>query len=157
MIQNPVPDDSVLEDWLDSPMSEEKKKEMEEYRKEWEKARQDAIEHKKNNEYWKFLVSTWSEQSCGFKLMLMMTQATPKGSDFDRDGENPYVPINTQEERAICKFKEVFDEYYTYDLHFVTREEFFSKYGEYLPPKLLKLKDELCAIEYHSELYFNFS
>jgi hypothetical protein len=86
----------------------------------------------------------------------MMTQATPEGRDFDRDGENPYTPINTKEERAIRKFKEVFGEYFTQDLHFVTREEFFTKYAQYLPPRLFELKDELCNIDYHSKLHFFF-
>ena len=121
------------------------------------KARQEAIEHKKNNEYWKFLVADWWEQGCGRTFFLMMTQATPEGRDFDRDGEHPYTAINTQEERAIRKFKEVFGEYFTQDMKFITREEFFTKYSQYLPPRLFELKDELCNIDYHSKLHFNFS
>jgi hypothetical protein len=155
--QNQIPDDDLLEKWLDNPMTEEKKQEMEKYREEYLQARKEAIEHKKNNEYWKFLVSEWWEQGCGRTIFLYMTQATPEGRDYDRDGENPYTPINTQEERAIRKFKEVFGEYFTQDLHFVTREEFFTKYAQYLPPRLFELKDELCNIDYHSKLHFNFS
>jgi hypothetical protein len=76
--QNQIPDDDLLEKWLDAPMTEEKKQEMEKYREEWEKSRKEAIEHKKNNEYWKFLVSDWWEQGCGRTFFLMMTQAHQK-------------------------------------------------------------------------------
>ena len=134
-----------------------KKEELSQMREEWGKARQESIEHKKNNEYWKFLVADWWEQGCGRTFFLMMTQATPEGRDFDRDGEHPYTAINTQEERAIRKFKEVFGEYFTQDMKFITREEFFTKYSQYLPPRLFELKDELCNIDYHSKLHFNFS
>jgi hypothetical protein len=155
--QNPIPDDEFLEEYLREPLTPEKKEELAQMRQEWEKARQEAIEHKKNNEYWLFLVADWFEQGCGRTFFLMMTQATPEGRDFDRDGEHPYTAINTQEERAIRKFKEVFGEYFTQDLQFVTREEFFTKYSQYLPPRLFELKDELCNIDYHSKLHFNFS
>ena len=94
-------------------LNSEETEELAQMRQEWEKARQEAIEHKKNNEYWKFLVADWWEQGCGRTFFLMMTQATPEGRDFDRDGEHPYTAINTQEERAIRKFKEVFGEYFT--------------------------------------------
>ena len=152
-----IPDDEFLEEYLREPLTPIKKEELAQMREEYEKSRKEAIEHKKNNEYWKFLVSTWWEQGCGRTFFLMMTQATPEGRDFDRDGEHPYTAINTQEERAIRKFKEVFGEYFTQDLQFVTREEFFTKYSQYLPPRLLELKDELCYIDYHSKLHFNFS
>ena len=155
--QNPIPDDEFLEEYLREPLTPEKKEELAQMRQEWEKARQEAIEHKKNNEYWKFLVADWFEQGCGRTFFLMMTQATPEGRDYNRDGENPYTPINTQEERAIRKIKEVFGEYFTQDVKFITREEFFTKYSQYLPPRLLELKDELCYIDYHSKLHFNFS
>ena len=155
--QNPIPDDEFLEEYLREPLTPEKKEELAEYRKEWEKARQESIEHKKNNEYWKFLVADWWEQSCGRTIFLYMSQFTPEGRDYNRDGENPYTPINTQEERAIRKFKEVFGEYFTQDLQFVTREEFFTKYAGYLPPRLLEVKDDLCNVDYHSKLHINYS
>jgi hypothetical protein len=155
--QNPIPSDDFIEEYLREPLTPIKKEELAQMREEWEQARKDALEHKKNNEYWKFLVADWFEQGCGRTFFLMMTQGTPEGRDYDRDGENPYTPINTQEERAIRKFKEVFGEYFTQDLHFVTREEFFTKYAQYLPPRLFELKDELCNIDYHSKLHFNFS
>jgi hypothetical protein len=53
--QNQIPDDDLLEKWLDNPMTQEKKEELAKYREEYLQARKEAIEHKKNNEYWKFL------------------------------------------------------------------------------------------------------
>jgi hypothetical protein len=152
-----IPNDDFIEEYLQEKLTPEKKAELQQMRDEWEQARQEALEHKKNNEYWKFLVAEYWEQSCGRTFFLMMTQATPEGRDYDRDGKNPYVPINTQEERAIRKFKEVFGEYFTQDMKFITREKFFTEYSHYLPQKLVELKDQLCSIEYHSKLHFNFS
>ncbi len=152
-----IPNDDFIEEYLQEKLTPEKKAELQQMREEWEQARKDALEHKKNNEYWKFLVAEYWEQSCGRTIFLCMTQATPEGRDYDRDGKNPYVPINTQEERAIRKFRELFGEYFTQDMKFVTREEFFTKYSQYLPPKLIELKDQPCYIEYCSELHFNFS
>ena len=153
----PIPDDGFIEDYLREPLTPEKKAELQQMRDEWEQARQEAIEHKKNNEYWMFMVSEWWEQGCGRTIFLGMTQAVPEGRDFDRNGKNPYTPINTKEERAIRKFKEKFGEYFTRDLKFITREEFFGNYSEYLPPRLYVVKDKLCSVEYFSELHFNFS
>lgn len=152
-----IPDDDFIEEYLREPLTQEKKEYLAGLREEYEKARKEALEHKKNNEYWKFLVADWYEQGCGRTLYLMMSQFTPEGRDYDRDGENPYTPINTQEERAIRKFKEVFGEYFTQYMKFITREEFFTKYAQYLPPKLVEVKDELCNIDFFTKLHINFS
>ena len=53
-MNNPIPDDEFLEEYLREPLTPIKKEELAQMREEWEKARQEAIEHKKNNEYWKF-------------------------------------------------------------------------------------------------------
>ena len=155
--QNPIPDDDFIEDYLREPLTQEKKEYLAKLREEWEKGRKEALEHKKNNEYWMFMVADWWEQGCGRTVCLCMTQAAPESRDFDQDGENPYKPINTKEERAIRNFKEVFGEYFTQYIEFITREQFFDKYSVYLPTKLVELKDRLCFIEYHSKLHFNFS
>jgi hypothetical protein len=85
--QNQIPDDDFIEEYLQTPLTPEKKEELAKYREEYLQARKEAIEHKKNNEYWKFLVSDWWEQGCGRTHFLMMTQATPEGRDYDRDGK----------------------------------------------------------------------
>lgn len=155
--QNPIPSDNFIEEYLQFTLTPVNKEELAKYHEEWQKSSKNAIEHKKNNGYWKFIAAEWWEQGCGRTIFLMMSQFTPEGRDFDKNGKNPYVPINTQEERAIRKFRELFGEYFTQDMKFVTREEFFTKYSQYLPPKLVELKDQLCYIEYCSKLHFNFS
>ena len=51
-----IPDDDFIEEYLREPLTPEKKEELAQMREEYEKSRKEAIEHKKNNEYWKFLV-----------------------------------------------------------------------------------------------------
>jgi hypothetical protein len=136
-MNNTTPSDDFLEEYSQTSLPPVSEEELAEFREYWEKSRQDELEHMKNNEYWNFLVSEWWEQGCGRMIMLFMTQKP--------------------EDKAIEKFKELFGEYFTEDLHFVTREEFFTKYSQYLPPKLVELKDQLCYIEYHSKLQFSFS
>ena len=153
----PIPSDDFLDEWLDTPMTEEKKEELGDLREEWEKARQGAIEHKKNNEYWIFMVSDYFGTGEGRTVCLCMTQAVPcKEEDF-QNPDNKYSPSTTQKYRARRKFKEAFGDWYCQGLEFLTRDEFFTKYSQYLPPKLVELKDQLCYIEYCSELHFNFS
>jgi hypothetical protein len=152
--QNFIPDDDFIEEYLQEPLTPEKKAHLAQMREEGKKRRQEMIEYRKNNQFWKFLVADWSKQGCGRNIMLMMTQANPEGCDFDLDGDNPFTAINTKEERAINKFKEVFGEYYTQDVKFITENEFFTKYAQYLPPSIIEVKDELCStIEYHSKLH----
>jgi hypothetical protein len=152
-----IPSDDFLEEWLDTPMTEEKKQEMEKYREYWEQAREDAIEHKKNNEYWVFMVSDYFGTGEGRTLCLMMTSALPCREEDFQNPDNKYVASTTKEYRARRKFKEAFGDWHYQGLEFLTREEFFTKYSQYLPPKLIELKDQLCYIEYCSELHFNFS
>jgi hypothetical protein len=149
--------DDLIQEWLGAPMTEEKKEELGNLREEYENARKDALEHKKNNEYWVFMVSDYFGTGEGRTLCLMMTSALPCREEDFQNPDNKYVASTTKEYRARRKFKEAFGDWHYQGLEFLTREEFFTKYSQYLPPKLIELKDQLCYIEYCSELHFNFS
>jgi hypothetical protein len=69
-MNNPIPNDDFIEEYLQEPLTQEKKEYLAGLREEWEKSRKEAIEHKKNNEYWKFLVADWWEQGCGRTIFL---------------------------------------------------------------------------------------
>lgn len=45
-----IPDDDFIEEYLREPLTPEKKAELQQMRDEWEQARQESLEHKKNNE-----------------------------------------------------------------------------------------------------------
>jgi hypothetical protein len=152
-----IPSDDFLEEWLDTPMTEDKKEELGNLREEYENARKDALEHKKNNEYWLFMVLDYFGTGEGRTLCLMMTSALPCREEDFQNPDNKYVASTTKEYRARRKFKEAFGDWHYQGLEFLTREEFFTKYSQYLPPKLIELKDQLCYIEYCSKLHFNFS
>lgn len=152
-----IPSDDFIEEYLREPLTPEKKEYLAKLREEWERQQQEELQRIIGDDPWMFMVSEWWEQGCGRTIFLGMTQAVPEDRDFDRNGKNPYTPITTKEERAIRKFKEKFGEYFTQDLKFITREKFFGNYSEYLPPRLYVAKDELCSVEYFSELHINFS
>jgi hypothetical protein len=152
-----IPDDEVLNDWLGEPMSAEKLEEIRKYREDYDSAYQQALRDKQENEYWMFMVSDYFGTGEGRTVCLMMTQASPRSSDYDRENGDFYTPINTKEERARRNFEEIFGDWHAKGIEFLTREEFFKKYSQYLPQKLVDLEKQLCFLEYHSKLYFNFS
>jgi hypothetical protein len=145
---DPILSDDLLIERLDTSITEDKK---------FENAHKDAIEHKKNNEYWLFMVSDYFGTGEGRTICLCQTQAIPCREEDFQNPDNKYVASTTKEYRARRKFKEAFGDWYYQGLEFVSREEFFTKYSQYLPPKLVELKDQLCYVEYCSELHFNFS
>lgn len=152
---NNIPSNDSIEDWLKyEPLAEEKKQELAELRK----SRQDEfIKRIEEDDPWVFM-SSWNTATCeGFTICLMMTQANPNCSEDFENSENSYVASTTQEYRARRKFKETFGEFYSQFVEFHTREEFFEKFKDYLPSKLFTIKNQPCAIEFHTELYYNFS
>jgi len=113
-------------------------------------------------ESWFFLEAEYYATGEGQTLCLQMTQANPWGGDngdFDRTLPYPdnYKPITTQAYRAVRGFHKLFGTFFLHGLRFHTREAFFTRYANQLPAVLVKLKDEECFLEYHSELHFNFA
>lgn len=109
------------------------------------------------NEYWRFLVSDYCATGEGRTISILCTQANPYGDDFPSDGMNKYVPITTIEYRAVREFHEYFGTWSLYGIDFLSREDFFEKYANFLPAALVNLKDKQCFLAYHGELHFNFS
>ena len=114
------------------------------------------------DESWMFLEAEYYGTGEGQTLCLQMTQANPWGGDngdFDRTLPYPddYKPITTQAYRAVRGFHKLFGTWHLHGLRFHTREAFFTRYVNQLPSSLVKLKDQQCLLEYHSELHYNFA
>jgi hypothetical protein len=109
---------------------------------------------------WMFLESEYYGTGEGQTTCLMMTQANPRGDkdDFDRALPYPdnYKPITSKQYRAVREFHKLFGTWHLHGLRFHTREAFFDRYANQLPATLVKLKDQQCFLEYHSELHYNF-
>ncbi len=113
------------------------------------------------DESWMFMEAEYYATGEGQTVCLQMTQANPWGSDsgdFDKTLPYPdnYKPITTQVYRAVRDFHKNFGTWHLHSLRFHTREAFFTKYANQLPSSLIKLKDQQCFLEYHSELHYNF-
>ncbi len=114
------------------------------------------------DESWMFMEAEYYATGEGQTVCLQMTQANPWGGDsgdFDKTLPYPdnYKPITTQAYRAVRDFHENFGTWHLHSLRFHTREAFFTKYANQLPSSLVKLKDQQCFLEYHSELHYNFA
>ncbi len=114
------------------------------------------------DESWMFMEAEYYATGEGQTLCLQMTQANPRGGDngdFDRTLPYPdnYKPINTKQYRAVRGFHKLFGTWHLNQLRFHTREAFFTKYANQLPASLVKLKDQQCFLEYHSQLHYNFA
>jgi hypothetical protein len=112
------------------------------------------------DELWMFLEAEYYATGEGKTVCLQMTQASPgHKDDFDSTLPYPdnYNPVNTREYRAVRGFHKLFGTWYLHGLRFHTRENFFETYNNFLPAVLVKLKDERCMLEYHSQLHYNFA
>jgi hypothetical protein len=112
------------------------------------------------NDSWMFLEAEYYGTGEGQTICLQMTQANPRGDkdDFDRALPYPdnYKPITSKQYRAVREFHKLFGTWHLHGLRFHTREAFFDRYANQLPATLVKLKDQQCFLEYHSELHYNF-
>jgi hypothetical protein len=112
------------------------------------------------NDSWMFLEAEYYGTGEGQTICLQMTQANPRGDkdDFDRTLPYPdnYKPITSKQYRAVRGFHKLFGTWHLHGLRFHTREAFFDRYANQLPAILVKLKDQQCFLEYHSELHYNF-
>jgi hypothetical protein len=111
------------------------------------------------NDSWMFMEANYYGTGEGQTICLMMTQANPYGDDFDGKLSYPdnYTPITSKQYRAVREFHKQFGTWHLHGLRFHTREAFFKNYANMLPATLVKLKDQECFLEYHSELHCNFA
>lgn len=108
------------------------------------------------DEYWRFMIADEYSTGNGRTLSVLMSQALPSYPE-DFDDEHKYTPITTQEYRAVREFHKYFGTYSLFGIKFVSREDFFEKYANLLPPALVDLKNKQCYLHYHGELHFNFA
>ena len=124
---------------------------MEEYIKEYGEQPED--------EYLIYLESTFFGTGNGHTTSLLITSALPRGEDYDKDASYPdnYEPINSKEYRAVREFHSLFGTFTLYGLRFHSKEGFFEKYGRYIPPIVVSLKDEQCYKHFYTEVHYNYS
>jgi len=107
------------------------------------------------DESWVYMLSEYGATGEGNTVCLMMTQATPYGDDFS--DENRYVPINSQQYRAVRAFHEQFGTWYLHGLRFLSKEDFFTECAYYIPPVMMKLSNKNCYKDFHTRVHYNFS
>ena len=107
------------------------------------------------DEYLMFLESTFFGTGNGHTTSLLITSALPRGEDIDR--ENNYEEFNSKEYRAVREFHSLFGTFSLYGLRFHSKEAFFEQYGQYIPPIVVRLKDEQCYKHFYTEVHYNFS
>lgn len=107
------------------------------------------------DEHWIYMIAEYYGTGEGQTTCVMMTQASPYGDDFS--GENMYVPINSQQYRAVRKFHEKFGTWMLYGLKFLSKEDFFGECAYFLPPVMMKLSNAKCMKEFYTEVHYNFS
>jgi hypothetical protein len=107
------------------------------------------------SEYWVYMLAEYGATGEGNTVCLMMTQATPYGADFSED--NRYVPINSQQYRAVRAFHEQFGTWYLHGLRFLSKEDFFTECAYYIPPVMMKLSNKSCFKEFYTKVHYNFS
>ena len=107
------------------------------------------------DEHWVYMVSEYFGTGEGQTTCIMMTQATPYGDDFSE--ENRYVPINSQQYRAVRAFHEQFGTWMLHGLRFLTKKDFFTECAYYIPPVMVKLSNKSCFKEFHTKVHYNFS
>ena len=110
-------------------------------------------------EYMRFLVGDFFGTGNGRTLCVLCSQSMPYGDDYDKNAPHPqnYKPVNSKEYRAVREFHSYFGSWMLRGVRFVSREDFFEKYGHLLPSSLVELKDKSCYLNYYSKLHFNFS
>lgn len=109
------------------------------------------------DESWMFMEAQYYGTGEGQTTCLMMTQANPGQKEDFENSTNKYTACTTKEYRAVREFHKQFGTWHLYGLRFHTREAFFKNYANQLPATLVKLKDQQCFLEYHSELHYNFA
>jgi hypothetical protein len=110
-------------------------------------------------EYMRFLVGDYCGTGNGRTICILCSQCMPYESDYNKTAPYPrnHEPVNSKEYRAVREFHQEFGSWMLYGITFVSREDFFEKYGHFLPSSLIELKDKSCYLNYHSKLHFNFS
>ena len=150
---NKIPSNDLVEEWLETHLTPEINTELAQMRDDWEKERQEYLKRVETNDPIIFAVSQDIGTAEGTSFCFLVSRCYPKSCDYD---ENRQV-INTKVERAQRDFVELFGDCYAKGIEFLPRKEFFTKYSQYLPPRLLELREEICYIEYHSKLHINYS
>jgi hypothetical protein len=105
-----------------------------------------------NKSPWRFLVNDHFETMEGRTISLMITQAFPRlAEDFNGDRNKA---TTTKEYRAIKEFYEVFGEWNSRAVEFMTEDHFFGSYSNCLPPLLHNIRND-SYYSFYTQIHFN--
>ena len=107
------------------------------------------------DEHWVYMIAEYFGTGEGQTTCIMMTQASPYGDDFAEG--NFYVPINSQQYRAVRAFHEQFGTWHLHGLRFLTKEDFFGEFAYFIPPVMMKLQSSKCFKDFYTKVHYNFS
>lgn len=107
------------------------------------------------DEHWVYMYSEYFGTGEGQTVSLMVTQALPRGDDFDPDDK--YKTITTKSYRAVREFHEEFGTWELHGLRFLTREQFYMQCAYFIPPVMMKLANANCYKHFHTQVHYNFS
>ncbi len=108
-----------------------------------------------DDEHWFYMYSEYFATGEGQTISLMVTQALPRGDDFDPDDK--YKTITTKSYRAVREFHEEFGTWELHGLRFFTREQFYMQCAYFIPPVMMKLANANCYKHFHTQVHYNFS
>ena len=109
------------------------------------------------DEYWIYMIADYGATGEGHRVSVMITQASPYGDDYPKDGPDKYKALTTKEYRAVREFHQKFGGWMLQGVKFLPKEEFYTTCAYYLPPVMMKLANAKCIKEFHTEVYYNFS
>lgn len=91
-----------------------------------------------SEELYQFLACDYYATGEGRTICLLITRAYPRSEDYETGETKPEVK-NSAKFRAAREFTEEFGGWYAQGAENLTREEFFERFGNHLPPYTEKI------------------
>jgi hypothetical protein len=111
-----------------------------------------------------FVVSDYYATGEGCTISILITRAFPRQDDYDlspsysNSGYDGGTLKNSANFRALREFIELFGGWYGHGAEILSKDEFLSKAGKYIPDMVVKMLDEPSGhLHYHSQFHINFS
>lgn len=123
-----------------------------------------------------FIVNEYFATGEGMTISLLITRAYPKNDDYDEESRGKsytdengmfhfVMPTlkegNTPSYRAMREFVEIFGNWYSRGAEAISRHEFLSKFGRYVPDHVVRFltdtEDDSGNFKYYSQYHVNYS
>ena len=109
------------------------------------------------DELYQFLASDYYATGEGRTVMLLITRAYPVMDDYEAG--NQLKAGRTAKVRAAREFMELFGSYFLQGAENLSREEFFARYGKYLPAtieRVLLNPEQPGNFNFYQSIHLNF-